>query len=861
MGAGFLRFSHSVLWPSGSRTQRPAQRERDTVKMRSFEIFVAPDPTALGHSGSRGPDGSISQERGVPASGIQLRERRHRVREVLDVFVDGANVTARVAESHASCVLRDLGLALTELSRAPRGKAIVRFYDDAWELCIERLGAIAMLSVYRAGSEPSVAVYDRSVVFDDVVESAREAIDAALLRGSASRVVALELRDAGNALREARPALPVDDDLPPVPAPAPVVIEIDRDAPIGFAAEFSMRAGPLGSSGGHREASMEGKAAYPVERADLHALLFRGRMRAEIRGRAIDLGEGHPFLFAERLFDLSRRTLDSWERGQACNVRCEAGGLLVGVRLSADGALALTLGGGRRGGEHSTATFPALSVADVVEAALAFGRALIRGILRRDRSQCTNLRLSGFRRQLRETADLLREACREDAKINPTPEPYRAFALNVAARPAATNAAPIATGRLRYTSRWRAIVPGIDLRATFLCGDRLVVGAAQETFCLDRTSGEVLWRAPTERATSVVTPGGIARLHPDGALFLHDFGTGEVTLHAWVAPRLGGAPAGAVVHVPGLPRLLIVTEGERHLVAIDLTSGEPRWRFAWGSRPKGSAAWGGATMGAPSETTPGAKRGALRMKRAGKLLYFTSGDSALTALDVLTGAVVWRLRDRLRFRSAPTLDHDQLFAVAGGVSCATRLHAVDPFSGRARWAQAVSDGWAPACTVEGSPLASGSVVAVAVRDRQGLRLVAFDRETGAPRWSSKGTVAPIGTSWLVVDGLIIGNTPTGELLALDAEKGELRYRHVLGRMLESDTPRRLEPVLRSGALFVPHSDVHVFRPGDGALLGTIAPCDAIPDLLRVDERCDVYVAEESGHLACFGAGPRLSLVR
>ena len=60
---------------------------------------------------------------------------------------------------------------------------------------------------------------------------------------------------------------------------------------------------------------------------------------------------------------------------------------------------------------------------------------------------------------------------------------------------------------------------------------------------------------------------------------------------------------------------------------------------------------------------------------------------------------------------------------------------------------------------------------------------------------------------------------------------------------------------------VPHVDVHVFRPNDGAHLATIGPCDAIPDLLRVDERCDVYVAEESGHMVAFGAGPRLSLVR
>jgi outer membrane protein assembly factor BamB len=284
-----------------------------------------------------------------------------------------------------------------------------------------------------------------------------------------------------------------------------------------------------------------------------------------------------------------------------------------------------------------------------------------------------------------------------------------------------------------------------------------------------------------------------------------------------------------------LPKLLIVTEGERHLVAIDLTSGEARWRFVWGNR------------------------GTLRLKRAGKLLYVASGDSALTAVDVTTGGVIWRVRDRLRFRTAPTMVHDTLYAVAGGLNCAANLHCIDAFSGHVRWTRAI-EGPAPACTLEGPPLATGQAVTVALRDRHGLRLQGFDPTTGEQRWSSSQALAPVGTSWLAIDDLFVGNTPTGDLLGVDAANGFVRYKHSLGRTLETDMPRKLEPVLRCGALFVPSSDVHVVRPRDGISLGSIAPCEAIADLLRVDERCDVYVAEESGHLLSFSAGPRLSLV-
>lgn len=801
--------------------------------MRSFEIFVEPELSQLADDATASRGSVLS---GVPRSGRRVRVdsgpasggARVRPNEVLDLFIHGANVTARVAERHASCVLRDLAWALTDLVKVARGKRIVRFYEDAWELCVERLANTATLSVYRGGNEPTVLVYDRAVVFEEMCASVVDALDATVVRHAAGSPLALELAEVRRVLADARETQ--EDFGTEVPASSAVSVDIDRDAPISFSAEFAMRPGPA------PESALEPS----VERADLHALLVRGRMRAEIRGRTVDLGEMYPFLFAERMLDLARRALDAWERGQPFFARVDAGGAMLGLRTAAadvpPAALTISPGSlspdGRRKRDGMVSTFPELSLFDVVESALAFGRALVRALVRRDRTQGGNLRLAAFRRDVRAVGDSLREVRRQDSRINLAPESYRAFAHQT--RPKQELGALGSAARLRYTQRWRAMVPGIDLRATFLCGDRILIGAAHETFCLDRTSGELIWRKATPRATSVVTPAGIARIAADGAITLHDFSSGEVTLRTWIAPRSNGPCAGAVVNTAGLPKLLIVTEGDKHLVAIDLRSGEARWRYAWG------------------------RAGALRLKRVGKLLYVASGDSALTAVDVQTGAVVWRARDRLRFCSSPTVDHEMMFAVAGGVSSAATLHAIDPFSGSASWSARVPTS---ACTVEGAPLVTASSVTVAVRDRRGLRLSAFDRETGAPLFDTATPVAPVGTSWLAVDDLLVGNTPTGELIGVDGSAGTVRWKQALGQGLESDSPRKLEPVLRSGALFVPHMDVQIFRPSDGAHLGSVGPCDAIPDLLRVDERCDVYVAEESGHMVAFGAGPRLSLVR
>jgi outer membrane protein assembly factor BamB len=796
-----------------------------------FEIVVAPHPPE--------PDARPPARAPTAIAPVLHAERRRPACAVLDVFIDGANVTARVRETRGAFVLRDLAWALVDLAARPRGKISVRFYDEPWEMCVDRFGATAFLSVYRAGLEPLVAIYDRAVPFDDVIAAAREAIERVLCDGDTRARTPADWAELASVAERLRALVPLGGcEAIAVPVPVPVVVEPERDAPLSFGAEFAIR-----------EVAPEDAARHDaVERSDLHALLFRGRMRAEIRGRAVDLGDCHPVLVAERMVELARRAFDAWERGLPLNARGEAAGVVIGVRVGHDGQLALTLGGARGDAGLPIHTFPALGVADVLEAALAFGRSLVRAILRRDRSQGANLRLAALRRSLRESTDALREATQIPSKVNPTPEPYRAFAAALdLGRPAVATATLPAT-RLRYAARWRAIVPGIDLRATYLCGDRLIVGASSEMWALDRASGRVLWRVDAHRGTSVVTPGGVARLGPDGTLCVYDFGNGEVSLRTRLAARTGGPIAGAVVHLPGLPKLVVVTEGDHHLVAIDLTSGEPRWRWSWG--------------GARGRSRDGA-RAAPRMKRAGRLLYVTCGDGSLNALDVTSGAVVWRHRDRLRFCTPPTVAHDALFVVAGGAHGVARLYSIDPFSGDVRWSAIVAEPTSP-CTVEGPPLVAADAVAVPVRQKTGVALVAFRRSDGAGIPSPTRTLLPSGTSWLAVDDAFIGNTPGGELVAIGAgssDAGAPRWRHLLGPSpLEADVPRRLEPVLRCGALFVPHTDVAVFRPRDGALLGTIAPTEAIPDLLRVDESCNVYVAEESGHIVSFGALPRLSLV-
>jgi outer membrane protein assembly factor BamB len=720
--------------------------------------------------------------------------------------------------------------------------------ESGRELVLERLGGHLSVSVFRPGALPEVWVYEECVRPDAALVALRCEASRIGPRGTGprraagrpparpaspewdarTRALASEaeqaLLDLERQIRDGRLDAATDatealaPDVGPALARETVVVEAEPGLAIEVVAELALR--------------VRGRRPKEplVERSDLHALLFPGTVRLGARGRLVSLGNGLPFVCAQQLLELASEVMERAALGRSHAVRRPLADGSLAVRLSANGELALTLLGSDR--RRPSTTFPALRSADLGAAAVTFGRALVRAITRHDHNQRYNLRLARFREALRELERALDTASDDEEQLNPCPEPYRAYAVHASQSP--SPARELTSVRLRYTPRWRALVPGIDLRSTYLCGDRIVVGASKETFGLDRTSGRVLWRQTTERATCVVTPSGLARLHADGDLHVHDLGTGERRFRLRIHRRTSAPPAGAVVHAPGLPRLLVLTDGEQHLSSVDLGSGEVRWRHALRAR------------------------GAVRLRRGGKLLYALSGDGALHAIDVVSGSTVWRLRKEPRFGLPFALDKDQLFAVRGGLDSRARLVRIDAFEGRCAFDCPLGD---EPCTVDGPPLVGAATVALVMREQGSVRLRGFDRDQGELLWRSPGPLAPVGTSWLAVDDLFIGNTPRGELVGVDARSGAVRYRRTLGRLSDADVPRRLEPILRSGALFVPSADVHVVRPRDGSSIGLIGPSEAVADLLRVDERCDVYVAEESGHLIAFGAGPQLSVVR
>ena len=749
------------------------------------------------------------------------------VHALLDYLVEGSGLTPRPGPAEALGLACELAAAVEALASERRARDVIRLGvgPEPWEMGLERAGSAVLVTVFVGGGVPEVALHERRLDGSELCSRVIGALRT-LVRGGARSGGDINSDDL---MLAAASADRVEASLPFGGAPGEgestvVAIEPTGEVSIVIGADVALRPSE----------SAPVSSAAAVLRADLFSLLFKGKLRVTVGDHARELPDVFVFLLAEQLATVALEALEAWTRGRPYYRRLTAFGAICGIKLAGEGAASLTLGVPRKAQEAraQTWTFPAVDVSALAQGVVAFGRALTRSLVRRDRGQSSNLRLHAFRARVRELSERLREVTCDDSLINDAPERYRDFA---ATSRVTTAEGPSSFGRtrLRFSSKWLCAVPSIDLRSTFLCGDRIIAGATRELTCLDAKTGAPLWRRPAARAVSVMTPVGLGRLEPDGALSLHDLGNGEVRWSTRLSPRVGPSASGAVVSAPGLPRMLIVSEGSRHLVAIDLHGGEIRWRYA-------------------------ARRGGVfRIRRAGKLVIVASGEPALTALDVLTGEVVWRICDRLRFASHVAVDNDALFAVAGGGAFVgrggARLHHADPWSGRVRWSVDLSEQVSPV----GAPLLGAETVVVVTHGRRGTGLVGFDRKTGAQRFEQE--ICDSAASCLMVDGTVVVNGEGGELVGVSAADGSTRYRHVFSQGAEGDRPRRLEPVLRSGALFIPQSEVHVVRPHDGTILGRI-PNDIIPDLLRVDERCDVYVAEESGHLGAYSAGPRLTLV-
>jgi outer membrane protein assembly factor BamB len=711
-----------------------------------------------------------------------------------------------------------LGEATHELLEGGAGRTTFQFDADreVWECGLEQCGKDVLVSIYRPSPSARVLTYERRIGRREFVVTQTELL-AEIARGR---------RDGSPLSNRDRFTLAAERLAAKLGSPS-----LLGEAPKAVRAERSV-AGPA-FGGVHLQASGRFKVTRPrlvdsdcVERSDLHALLVEGTIMIRTEGATLTSSASQIFIDTERLVLGAEEVLSSWEGGRVLATRLKLSELELSLyRTRPEGLIEISARGSERDFPRRRVQLVSVESRSWVRAVCHFALALADAYCAADERQRRNLRLLALERNAR---GLLERASAEDGSLtNENPEDYRRYARR---RRSMASGMWEHGGKMRFSARWVATVPGLDLRATFLCGDSVIVDSSRETACIDRTNGKICWRVPSGPAACTVSPAGLIRFRPDGHLSSVDLVNGMTRFAVQLKPRTGGGAAGSVVYAEGLPRILALTEGDRQISAVDLITGEVRWRHT------------------------SARPGSYRLRRVGKLLLVAGGSSALFALDLTSGEAVWRYCSRLPFTGALAVDQTSAVALSGAPG-SWQLQHIDPWTGQCLWTAELLE--APLSGKH--PLLTRDVVIVPVGNEGSSGAEAFDRRTGRSVWRHHADLASAASAWLAFDDLLVINDGAGVLMCLEASTGRPLYNHVFAGGPATDTPRRLEPVLRNGALFVPQQQVHVVRPRTGEIIGTVPP-DLVPDLLRVDERCDVYVGEESGHLAAFGAAPRLAVV-
>lgn len=801
---------------------RTKQAKRFPKKMRVREVFkivigdnwCAPVVTSSAQSSA-----DLGQQRSE-AEEIDYG----RIRDKLDIRVAGTSICERTEADSVFFLIRDMLLAVDKLAG---GEEIARvsFYEGPWELVLQRVGSRAYLTFYRSGRRPQVIVKDKPVAFKalvtGVVESAEDLISRANqidplaekdpliaeIRQTASQVKK-RVRD----FRNEGQSKPVQTD--PVRSTRWHKPRTEGSFSFGFQLlpSFTDLLAPGKPQGN-----------------DLSGLLFRGQHVVHARGRRRLLGQGFLFLQTERLLASLRQLLSAWEEGRPMSVRLISDGLIIGVRLGSDDGLSVSLMDSSS--EDTIVVVNDLTPWEYADAVLGVARELRRVIVDINPHQRRNLRLEGFSREIRSLANWAKEQ-RRGVVINEDIERYQ---NQPKIRPVHGSRVVLGeASRLRFQEYWRIEVESPDLSGTLLCGNIAVISSRNSVLGIDTENGAMAWRREypaVETRSQLVGGDGFVRASQNGTVELVDLHMGVVRWKTELLPRSGGAPVLLVIEHGPTPGLILVAEKERRIVALDVRSGEPRWRFT------------------------AARGGTFALRRFGRLIYISSNDSHFNAVDVEDGSLVWRFTDRTRFLTPPAVSGDRVLVVGGRPGRPEgRMYALNAFSGKKHWSTPLGGGAVTA------PIVADGVALVPVRTGRRHDFVGVDVSSGEILWrrACSGWADP--SALMTLDRRFIVNSAGGTIRAIGAKDGEERWTTRLGPTCSDDVPLNLRVVLRGGMLFVPADTVYVVKPEDGHIVHSLGGDPPVPDLLHVDPSCAVFVAEDSGHMAMFGLSSCLRVV-
>jgi len=234
-------------------------------------------------------------------------------------------------------------------------------------------------------------------------------------------------------------------------------------------------------------------------------------------------------------------------------------------------------------------------------------------------------------------------------------------------------------------------------------------------------------------------------------------------------------------------------------------------------------------------------------------LFVANQRGRVMAIGAKRGHVLWQKQFPRCIAAGAAVAYGLVYQpVMNEIPCAVRsnrerlrgfLLALDQETGRVRWR---FDG----PVVESSPLVVGRLVIVGAWDH---KLYAFDARTGKQRWAFD-TGAEIDSSAAYGDGLVFIGTNAGEIIALSAFTGELRWRSSSFSRFGSREYFYATPTVAYGRVYAANTDgtLYSFGAKTGNLLWAKEVGSYLYSAPAVWER-RVYVGSYDGRFSALDA--------
>lgn len=748
------------------------------------------------------------------------------IRDIIDIVVDGANLTSSLPEDCIFHVVHDLVHGLAMISEGRVHKHIVAFHEAPWELAIQAVEDRLQVSLYGVGSQVAVSVHNvdvkRDKFVDAVCRSAEQLISdlvglneafakADLVLALSERVQRSQMGHSGASQAELAGA--------GVPHGAGLVARRVGDRRLSAQVSFD---------GAHPDFWRYQGALD----SDWHSLLFRGDLTLGYWGRQRCLAQG-AYLFplmgalvrgAEQLLDLNR------EGRQAAVLLDGADGArcLVTVERTRDDQWALRVRE-PNGSTGQTQT----QLEQVQDLWVSLSETVLEAIVDLNPRQALNHRVTELKARISRVRGRLAELRRGnqyfddvDAFLKVVPE-----VRPVTARLAQKGAMPWPIADVRHLflrQRWMLIRNQLELARMTSIHGRLIVPSRVRVDAVDPSSGASIWG---RNGTLVASTDDAVIATLDGSLTSRDADDGALRWELDLAAEVGTLQ----VFTAGARTLAAGSVGEHHIHAIDLESGA----VAWTHRLHHGELVGCAL--------------------AGPILAVVTDDGFTQGLSPTDGQVMWKIRTPGCCVVPPVFHQGRLFVCADGdPGFEGVLYCLYPLTGRK-----VFEVRTPASFAR-TPLMVGSLGLLPLEYPGGAALLALDLESGEELWSHQIETAQVDAPSLTwpdpQGGLpIVVKTDTGRCLGLDPKSGDTVWTTDLlepGEVLLANLP----PAEVDGHLVVPERFVSTLDPRSGVRLHRLDGLPEHPTFLHVDRDLRLLLGEGDSHLECYDLGGFLALV-